>query len=481
MDRIRKWIRRVPIPVAFIICGLSCLLAALALTKATVWFAQKNMSEIAEEHEMQFVPVGETYHILQPTLGGEPYQDFDQFQELEWSPGELEEALKEQDSFQEQNATVIPLEPVHIYETQLEEPVSYNSGTVYYDGINFVGMDSNDTELELGVYVMSVGTVKKEDQTKYDFFAGLNGIAAVLWYSVCLCLAAFLFYRWKLRKPFRALNQAVQKISENDLNYRLEYDGQDEFGRLCHAFERMRQELVSNNQKMWDSVEERKRLNAAFAHDLRTPITILQGHTDLLLDALEEDGVSAREFKSSVHAISNQVRRMNAYVDTMGTLQSLEDYEPCPRPVQSSVLKELVSETAGLLFSRGRVEIHSDLEETELMLDKEAFAQICENILSNAARYAREKISISLYQEQERLIFTVEDDGVGFSRKDLANATLAYYRGEKTEAGTVTHFGLGLYICGLLAGKMGGDLSLDNGSGGGARVTVKLRCYYNGQ
>ena len=467
--------RRVPISAAFIICGLSCLLAALALTKATVWFAQKNMSEIAEEHEMQFVPVGETYHILQPTLGGEPYQDIDQFQELEWSPGELEEALKEQDSFQAQSATIIPLEPVHVYETQLEEPVSYDSSTVYYDGINFVGMDSNDTELELGVYVMSVGTVKKEDQTKYDFFAGLNGIAAVLWYSVCLFLAAFIFYRWKLKKPFRALNQAVQKISENDLNYRLEYDGQDEFGKLCHAFERMRQELVCNNQKMWDSVEERKRLNAAFAHDLRTPITILQGHTDMLLGALEEDGTSARKFKGSVHAISRQVRRLNAYVDTMGTLRRLEDYEPCLRSVQLSWLKELLSETAALLFPKGRVEIYSDLEEQELLLDKEAFAQICENLLSNAARYAREKIAVSLHKEQDMFLFTVEDDGVGFSRKDLDNGALAYYRGDKTEAGEVTHFGLGLYICGLLAGKMGGDLSLENRPEGGARVTVKLR------
>lgn len=472
MDRIRKWIRRVPIPAAFIICGLSCLLAALALTKATVWFAQKNMSEIAEEHEMQLIPAGAVYQDMQLNPAGAAYQDMDQFQEFEWSQGELEDALQEQDSLRGQSAAIVRLEPAHYYETQSEEPVSYDRTSVYYDGIDFVSVDKIDTEL--GVYVMSVGTVKKEDQSKYDFFAGLNGIAAVLWYSVCLCLAAFLFYRWKLRKPFRALNRAVQKISENDLNYRLEYDGQDEFGRLCHAFERMRQELVSNNQRMWDSVEERKRLNAAFAHDLRTPITILQGHTDLLLDALEEDGASAREFKSYVHAISNQVRRMNAYVDTMGTLQSLEDYEPCPRPIQSSALKELVSETAGLLFSRGRVEIHWDLKETELMLDKEAFTQICENILSNAARYAREKISVSLYQEQEKLIFTVEDDGVGFSRKDLANASLAYYRGEKTEAGAAPHFGLGLYICGLLAGKMGGDLSLDNGSGGGARVTVRL-------
>ena len=460
MDRIRKWLRRVPIPAAFIICGLSCLLAALALTKATVWFARKNMSEIAEEHELQLIPVEATYI------------DNDQSWKFELDPWELEEPLQKQDSSQaqdsspEQDAAVIPLEPNNTYDILWPQPV-------YYESLEFDGVDKNDTTQP--VFVMNIGTVMEEDRTRYDFFAGLNGIAAVLWYSICLCLAAFIFYQWKLKKPFRVLNQAVQKISENDLNYRLEYDGQDEFGRLCHAFERMRQELVCNNQKMWDSVEERKRLNAAFAHDLRTPITILQGYADLLLSALEEDGDSNREFKGSVHAISRQVRRLNAYVDTMGTLQRLEDYEPCPRPLRPSALKELVSETAELLFPEGKVEIFSDMEERELLLDKETFAQICENLLSNAARYAKEKISVSLHQEQDTLIFTVEDDGVGFSRKDLANASLAYYRGDKTEAGVVTHFGLGLYICGLLAGKMGGDLSLGNAPGGGAKVTIKLR------
>ena len=453
MDRIRKCLRRVPIPAAFIICGLSCLLAALALTKATIWFAQKNMSEIAEEHEMQLIPVEATYIMNNERL-----------QQFEWDFEEY--PLQEQGFYTEQNATVVPLDPEPFYGILSRQPV-------YYESAKYDGEDKNDTGQN--VVVVNIGTVKKEDRTRFDFFVGLNGIAAVFWYSVCLCVAAFLFYQWKLKKPFRTLNQAVQKISENDLNYRLEYDGQDEFGRLCHAFERMRQELVSNNQKMWDSVEERKRLNAAFAHDLRTPITILRGHTDLLLSALDEDDVSAREYKSSIHAISNQVRRMNAYVDTMGTLQRLEDYEPCPKPVQSSALKELVSETAALLFPKGRVEIYSDLEEQELLMDKEAFAQICENLLSNAARYAKEKISVSLHQEQETLSLTVEDDGVGFSRKDLANAALAYYRGDKTEAGAVTHFGLGLYICSLLAGKMDGNLNLENAPGGGARVTVKFQ------
>ena len=83
---------------------------------------------------------------------------------------------------------------------------------------------------------------------------------------------------------------------------------------------------------------------------------------------------------------------------------------------------------------------------------------------------------ISLRQAQEYLIMTVEDDGTGFTKKDLANASLAYYRGEKTQTDAVSHFGLGLYISSILAEKLGGDLQLANGKNGGAKVQIKIRC-----
>ena len=405
MDRIRKWFRRVPIPVAFIICGLACLLAALCLTQATVWFAQRNIDQIEEEY-VQFIGT-------------------------ELTPAEGYEAAH-----------------------PLLEPV-------------LIGKITDFSQLV---------PLAESDRVKYDFFVGLDDIAAVLWYSICLCLAAVVFYLWKLKKPFRVLNQAVRKISANDLDFHIEYEGQDEFGRLCHAFEIMRQELEQNNKKMWNSVEERKRLNAAFAHDLRTPLTVMRGHTDMLLATLTEENNLNDEIASSVQAISNQIARLGAFADTMGSLQRLEDYEPCPKPISAFELTEILSQTAAALFPNGQAEICSELTEQEFMSDKEALAQICENILSNSARYAKEKVNISLCWEQEYLIITIEDDGIGFSEKDLKNASLAYYRGDKTQSDTVSHFGLGLYISSVLAKKLGGGLQLSNGTNGGAKILIKIRC-----
>lgn len=416
MDRIRKWFRKVSIPVAFIVCALCCLLTANGLTRATTWLAQKNMNEIEGEY-----------------------------------------------------VSILPM-----------DTVDFITGDITDDlWVNPIGDDNEPAyvvKVEDGQLFKQNISLPEEAKKQYDFYVGLDDIAAVLWYSVCLCLAALIFYLWKLKKPFRVLNQAVQKISANDLDFRIEYEGQDEFGRLCHAFEIMRQELVQNNKKMWNSVEERKRLNAAFAHDLRTPLTVMRGHTDLLLTTITEDTDPGGDMASSVHAISNQITRLGSFADTMGSLQRLEDYEPCLKHIPSSALIEMVSQAAAALFPNGQAEIHSELEEQELLLDKEALAQICENILSNAARYVKEVVMISLRQAQEYLIMTVEDDGTGFTKKDLANASLAYYRGEKTQTDAVSHFGLGLYISSILAEKLGGDLQLANGKNGGAKVQIKIRC-----
>ena len=178
---------------------------------------------------------------------------------------------------------------------------------------------------------------------------------------------------------------------------------------------------------------------------------------------------------------------MNSYLDTMNSLRRLEDYAPCLRAVSAKALEELLEETAASLFPREKAAmggakgaetaIRFELQEQELWMDREAFSQIYENLLSNAARYARERIRVRLYREQDFLVLQVADDGVGFTPKDLQNAFAPYYRGDRGKPASSSHFGLGLYICSLLAGKLGGRLQLANGEAGGARVTVKMACF----
>ena len=97
-----------------------------------------------------------------------------------------------------------------------------------------------------------------------------------------ICCVTF-FYKKKLSKPIKLLTNAYHKIEANDLDFTLSYPLNDEMGKLCHAFEKMKDCLSKNNETMFRQFAEQRRLNAAFSHDLRTPLTLLKGHATMLL------------------------------------------------------------------------------------------------------------------------------------------------------------------------------------------------------
>lgn len=103
-----------------------------------------------------------------------------------------------------------------------------------------------------------------------------------LWFIGGAVACAGLFYRNKLRRPLALLTQAAQRIAREDLDFSIAYDRRDEMGALCGAFEAMRLSLSQNNARMWRAMEERKKVNGAFAHDIRTPLTVIKGYAQLL-------------------------------------------------------------------------------------------------------------------------------------------------------------------------------------------------------
>lgn len=97
-----------------------------------------------------------------------------------------------------------------------------------------------------------------------------------------LALSGILYYHIKLKQPISTLRNGISRIRNHDLDFSMPVHSDDELGQLCTAFDTMREELLKSNQELWRQAEERKRLNAAFSHDLRNPITVLKGTIKLL-------------------------------------------------------------------------------------------------------------------------------------------------------------------------------------------------------
>ena len=288
--------------------------------------------------------------------------------------------------------------------------------------------------------------------------------AAPVYSALCILGAAFLFYRNRLRKPLQELKMASEKISANDLDFRLTYERQDELGELCASFEAMRAALADSFSRMWRQMEERKRLNAAFAHDLRTPLTVLRGY-DELLQAKEDE-----EVRATAATMGKHIRRLERYVESMGQLQRLEDRQPEARPLSLTELSSALHESADMLCrEKGkRLCLENRTVSGLLCLDGSFLSQVVGNLVANAARYAAAYVTLVLREQDEGLALEVSDDGPGFDARMLREARKPFVTGEGREE----HYGLGLYICRLLCEHHGGWLKVENGRPSGAKVTA---------
>lgn len=311
-------------------------------------------------------------------------------------------------------------------------------------------------------------------------------IVCFLTAGVFFFLDATWFYRWKLKRPLSILNNAAEKIGKNDLDFHIEQTSRDELGKLCASFETMRGSLEKNNKDMWRAMEERRRLNAAFAHDLRTPLTVLQGYSDYLLEGLPEGKVDPQKAETTIFTMKQNLTRLQQYVESMNSIQKLEELSPRPAEESFSELCVQVRETAEILRGKEGFSFTS-AGEGRLLLDQELFFRVFENLMSNAGRYAESRVTISLTKRQNMLFLSVSDDGPGFPPEALKRAIEPYYRGEsekisaahtddpdKETAPGVSHFGLGLTICKTLCEKHGGCLTLQNRPSGGACVTASF-------
>lgn len=270
-----------------------------------------------------------------------------------------------------------------------------------------------------------------------------------------LLTSVALFYHIKLKQPIGILRDGITRIQNNDLDFSLPVSSNDEMGQLCAAFEVMRRELLKTNRLLWQQAEERKRLNAAFSHDLRNPITVLKGTVKLLRQGVQDD--------QAINRLEGYTLRIEQYVEAMSSVQKLEQLFVHPQKIDLSVLQNELQETTRLLANTKKIALSCPLV-GEVLLDHGIFLTVAENLIGNAARFAKSKLSIEVVLEKDYLLLKILDDGPGYPPALIQNGPRPF----ETASSNSSHFGMGLYSSQLLCEKHGGKLILKNQSLAGA-------------
>ena len=306
----------------------------------------------------------------------------------------------------------------------------------------------------------------------YGSYAAMVGLP-VFYIAVGIGAAAAVYYRKKLREPITQLQNGVERIQEDNLDFHIEYDGDDELGRLCCSMEKMRRELRQKHKALWESLEQRKLLNASAAHDLRTPITVLKGYLDYLEKNIPQDKLTEDMLFDTVSSMQGAVNRLELYVESVRDIEKIENIEIEKRSENVKLLWNELRSNVRQLAGNKEIILSNDITVDKIQIDKGVFFRILENLLQNALRYAEKQVSINLSREKDFLTLTVKDDGKGFSAADLEKATTVFYSNDKEKQ----HFGIGLSVCKILCEKHGGLLYVGNQKEKGACVTAKLKIF----
>ena len=315
-------------------------------------------------------------------------------------------------------------------------------------------------------------TLSPQDSQFMQFYELLLWVLPPATYFICIITAGAIFYRSKIKVPLALLSSAAQRIAGQDLDFSIHYEKRDEMGELCSAFEKMRSALETNNRVLWRQIDDRKRLNGAFSHDLRTPLTVLEGQLGILQKYGPEGRLTEQDISESYAAMAKQIDRLKIYVSSMNDLQRLEDIEVIRQtlPVTDFVLQ--LKDTASMLCGNKRLMFANEVAAPTVFISSEVVMQVFENLLSNAVRYARHSISIVCCAAGRCFTINVSDDGPGFCDIALKSATDPFYTTEQKDRGQ--HFGLGLNICKILCERHGGEIILSNRPAGGASITASF-------
>ena len=351
-------------------------------------------------------------------------------------------------------------------------------GKVIVQGLGYrSGEIVEASELEKGISIVSgeeiVGTVLATGQlpartsVEQDYLDGfiqalLIGAAG----GVVVALVLGYLLAQSLTKPTRELTRAVRLMKEGLLDQQVEVSSQDEMGDLAHAFNQMSAELTRSNVN-------RRQMTAEIAHDLRNPLTVINGYIESMLAGVLEP---TNERMGIVHGEVQHLRHM---VEDLRTL-SLADSGAIILEKQSvdmcQFLDKLSKVYAQLASSKGitlKLDCMKDLPEVQIDVDR--IGQAMGNIINNALRHTQSGGSVVLTAKQvdDALIVSIQDNGEGIESGTLPFIFNRFHRGDSSRH--EDRSGLGLPIAKSLVELHGGKVHAESeGIGKGALFSIQL-------
>jgi signal transduction histidine kinase len=312
--------------------------------------------------------------------------------------------------------------------------------------------------------VISTGQplIRKPMDQKY-----IDQINQALWIAalggMLIALVLGLIVARSLTRPIGELTHATQEMAQGKLAQQIPVRSKDELGELAKSFNRMSADLARANQA-------RKQMTADIAHDLRNPLTVINGY----LESLQDGKLKPTPERFAV--MQAEVQHLQHLVEDLRTL-SLADAGELKLHLEPTSIPELLARVAEAYCHQAEqnqidLAVKTEPDLPEVNLDPTRVEQVLGNLVSNALRYTPPggKIQLSAKQVSGRLTVCVEDNGNGIPADILPHIFERSFRGDESRNGDAT--GLGLAIAQSIVILQGGNIHAESDKTGSRFIIV---------
>jgi len=294
---------------------------------------------------------------------------------------------------------------------------------------------------------------------------GLFALAVFLVILGVLLLTSGYYIR-SILKPVDEITQKAKKIANGSYGVQIQKKYNDEIGDLADTINEMSNKISQNEKMQADFI-------SSLSHELRTPLTAINGWSETLLDSDDLDA----ETRRGVKIISGEAKRLTEMVVDLLDFTRLQD-DRLTLNVEMTDIRAEFEDTVYMYSSRLSQEgirlecLDNEDEIPEIPCDPKRMRQVFLNILDNAAKHGGEgkRIEANMKFEEDFVVVRIRDYGPGIPEDELPLVKKKFYKGNSKVRGT----GIGLAVCDDIVAMHGGTLELENASGGGTLVTLRL-------
>ena len=283
-----------------------------------------------------------------------------------------------------------------------------------------------------------------------------------------------LIWAKKISKELNPLIEASEEIRKQNLDFQVKKSNVQEFNVILESLEKIKLGLSESLRTNWREEEKKRNQISALSHDIKTPVSIIKGNSELL----GETNLT-KEQQTYLNYIRKNTSRIDKYIETLMLVnKSNQANELNLLEIKTEKFVENIEKLAKEFTSTYKLNLLEDISYKNdfLIVDLKNFERAFLNILSNAEEQSPKNSTIELLisSKGEKLQISILDQGHGFTGEDLLYATDRFYQGDKSR-NSKENYGIGLFVAEQIIKMHGGSLVLENRTDEcGAKVSILL-------